>query len=366
MKKAQRQEGAQVKQKKLVSAIRTIIGAEIVLTAAFTPLAHAQSQPESASAPTAASAPATTAPAVSKLERVEVTGSLIRTSDKVGHVEVQTITPREIQQSGYTTVADFLRGTAINSASSWGQTTMNGSAPGGAGLALRGLSEKYTLVLVDGQRVANYAKAVNFTDTFFDVNSVPLNMIERIEIVKTGAVSEYGSDAIAGVVNIITKKNFQGLQIDSQLGKAQHPGDAQGSFSVLGGIGDLNSDRFNVTAAASWYRDTGSSLGDRDMTASQDFSQFPGGLAGPLGPNQQSFWTLPDGTQTAINPCPPGSASASGGTTCKSNPASVTSLVPSTTRLNAKVRGTFKINDDVQAYADLWLSRNETVQNQGA
>ncbi|MBC8727300.1 TonB-dependent receptor plug domain-containing protein [Paraburkholderia sp. UCT2] len=354
-----------MKQKRLASAIKRIIGAELVLTAAFVPLAHAQSQPDTAAVPTAASTPAATPPAVSKLERVEVTGSLIRTSDKTGNVEVQTVTAREIQQSGFTTVADFLRGMSANSASSWGSTTMNGTAPGGSGIALRGLSEKYTLVLVDGQRVANYAQAVNFTDTFFDVNTIPLNIVDHIEIVKTGAVSAYGSDAIAGVVNIITKKNFQGLQIDGQLGKAQHPGNAQGNFSVLGGFGDLNSDRFNVTAAASYYRDSGSTLDQRDMTKNEDFSQFPGGSAGPLGPNQQSFWQLPDGSTAALSPCPPGSTNAAGAS-CVYKNANTYSLIPQTTRMNAKVRGTFKINDDVQAYADLWASRNETVQYFGS
>ncbi|MFP3567814.1 TonB-dependent receptor plug domain-containing protein [Paraburkholderia sp. SIMBA_030] len=372
-----------MKQKALALAIKRIIWAELALSAAIAVPAFAQSQPattgtaagtttESAPAAGTAATPSTdsntatpTGKGVQQLKKFEVTGSLIRTSDKVGNTEVQTITPKEIQQSGYTTVADFLRGTSVNSGSSWGQTTMNSSAQGGGGIALRGLSEKYTLVLVDGQRVANYGKAVNFTDTFFDVNSIPLNVIDHIDIVKTGAVSVYGSDAIAGVVNIITKKDFQGLQFDGQLGKAQHPGDAQGNFAVLGGIGDLNGDRFNVTAAASYYRDSGSSLADRSMTANQDFSQFPGGLAGPLGPNQQSYWTAPDGSKVALSPCPPGSVSADGGAECKSNPASQTSLVPSTTRLNAKVRGTFKINDDIQAYADLWVSRNETVQNEG-
>ena len=86
-------------------------------------------------------------------------------------------------------------------------------AYGGSGIALRGLSEKYTLVLVDGQRAAPYAEPSNGTDAFVDLNSLPLNAIERIEVVKTGAVSEYGSDAIAGVVNIITKKDIQGLEV---------------------------------------------------------------------------------------------------------------------------------------------------------
>jgi iron complex outermembrane recepter protein len=382
----------------LGSAIRSIVWAEMALTAAFGTSAFAQSQPAPANnsattaaaaaqadaAPSDATAPKTAPGAaaaksstgesagtnaqsnVKKLDRLEVTGSLIRTSDKQGHTEVQTVTAKEIQQSGYSTVADFLRGTAANSASSWSESTMNSSAPGGAGIALRGLSEKYTLVLVDGQRVSNYAQAVNFTDTFFDVNSIPLNMIDRIEVVKTGAVSVYGSDAIAGVVNIITKKNFQGLQLDTTLGKAQHPGDGRGNFSVLAGFGDLNSDRFNVTAAASYYRDTGSTLGDRDMTTTQDFTQFPGGLKGPLGPNQQSFWQLADGTHQAFSPCPPGSSPANtAGASCTYNPASATSLLPSTTRLNAKVRGTFKIDDNTEAYAGFWVSRDETIQQQG-
>ncbi|MDN7700965.1 TonB-dependent receptor [Burkholderia semiarida] len=359
----------------LGSAIRSIVWAEVALTAALGTSAYAQTTPvdgsvaaeQTGSAAAAAPAPASGAIAggqsVKKLDKFEVTGSLIRTSDKVGHTEVQVITAKEIQQSGYTTVADFLRSTSANSASSWGQTTMNSSAPGGAGMALRGLSEKYTLVLVDGQRVANYAQSVNFTDTFFDVNAIPLNMVERVEIVKTGAVSVYGSDAIAGVVNIITKKNFQGLQIDGQLGKAQHPGDGQGNFSVLAGFGDLNSDRFNVTAAASYYRDSGSTLGDRDMTSAQDFTQYPGGLAAPLGPNQQSYWSLADGSKVPLSPCPPGSKTSA--TNCTYNPAASTSLVPSTTRLNAKVRATFKIDDNTQAYAGFWVSRDETVQLQG-
>ncbi|HHV7523486.1 TPA: TonB-dependent receptor plug domain-containing protein [Burkholderia orbicola] len=356
-------------------AIRSIVWAEVALTAALGTSAYAQTTPvddsvaaeqtgsTAAAAPAPASGTAAGGQTVKKLDKFEVTGSLIRTSDKVGHTEVQVITAKEIQQSGYTTVADFLRSTSANSASSWGQTTMNSSAPGGAGMALRGLSEKYTLVLVDGQRVANYAQSVNFTDTFFDVNAIPLNMVERVEIVKTGAVSVYGSDAIAGVVNIITKKNFQGLQIDGQLGKAQHPGDGQGNFSVLAGFGDLNSDRFNVTAAASYYRDSGSTLGDRDMTSAQDFTQYPGGLAAPLGPNQQSYWSLADGSRVPLSPCPPGSKTSA--TNCTYNPAASTSLVPSTTRLNAKVRATFKIDDNTQAYAGFWVSRDETVQLQG-
>jgi len=370
------QKGWCVRQKKMVSAIKRILYAELLFGAAMTSVAYAQTAIPATGASTdtsttdatsgtpaskkSASTPTSTP--VSKLQTVQVTGSLIRTSDKVGSTEVQTVTAREIQASGYTTVADYLRSMSANSASSWSQATSSTTAPGGAGIALRGLSEKYTLVLVDGQRVANYAKAVNFTDTFFDINSIPLNMVDRIEVVKTGAVSQYGSDAIAGVVNIITKKNFQGLQIDGNLGKAQHPGDGVGNFSVLAGKGNVNTDGWNFTGAASWYRDSGSSLADRDMTANGDFSEYPGGSNAP--PNQRaSYFTLPDGSTAALSPCPPGSSSAlTSGASCSYKNSQAVSLMPSTTRLNAKARGTFRIDDTTQAYVDVWASRNETLQ----
>jgi iron complex outermembrane receptor protein len=359
-----------VKQRALVLAIKRAIGAELVLSTILAGAAYAQSSPAAApaaasgaSAPTAPTAPSSAA-APTQLQKIEVTGSLIKSSDKTGYNAVQTITAKDIQASGYTNVADYLRGTSANSASSFGEGFTNSFAPGGAGIALRGLSEKYTLVLVDGQRVAPYGFAVNGTDTFFDLNSLPLNMIERIEIVKTGAVSQYGSDAVAGVVNIITRKNFQGLEIDGNLGFAGQGKDDTGRFSVLGGFGDLNSDRFNVTAAASYYKSNGYTLADRDLTQSQNFSQFPGGTANPTLPQQQSFFTTPSG-QVPLTPCPPGSRLNTGAATCQFNTAASNSIQPETERLNAKINATFKVSDDIQAYAGFWVSHNTTRQLDG-
>jgi iron complex outermembrane receptor protein len=82
-----------------------------------------------------------------------------------------------------------VRSISANSANSWSESTADSFAAGGAGVALRGLSEKYTLLLVDGQRVAPFAFAVNGSDQFFDLNTLPLDAIDRIEVVKTGAVS---------------------------------------------------------------------------------------------------------------------------------------------------------------------------------
>jgi len=358
-----------MKQKQIVSAIKKALGAEILLSAAFISTAYAQNAPQDKALPAAASNSA--AAAVTRLNKVEVTGSLIKSSDKVGFNQVQTITAKEIQSSGATTVTDFLRNASANSSSSFSDNQA-GFAPGGAGIALRGLSEKYTLVLVDGQRVAPYGLAVNSTDSFFDINSIPLNMVERIEIVKTGAVSQYGSDAIAGVVNIITKKNFQGVQLGGSFGGATSGGDETKKFDITAGFGDLNADRFNVTMGASVYQQNGYSLADRSDTRSQNYLNQPfGGLDGrpdyfePNGRGNGGAWK---------GACPPGSLPAAGasviggpasGSTCVVNTASGYSGEPDALRLNAKVHATFQLTDDVQAFGDLWESRDTTTLNQG-
>ncbi|MGI4857810.1 MAG: TonB-dependent receptor plug domain-containing protein [Janthinobacterium lividum] len=324
-----------------------------------------------ASAPaTASGATATNDPAV-KMQRIEVTGSLIRSSDRTGYNQVQTVNQADIQQSGATTASDFLRSTTANSASSWSENTTNSLSPGGAGIALHGLSEKYTLVLIDGQRVAPYAFASNGTDTFFDINTLPVNMIDRIEIVKTGAVSQYGSDAIAGVVNIITKHNYQGLEVNGSLGGAQHGGAGTTNYSVLGGFGNLTSDGFNITASASYYRSSGVTADERAETSTLDYTGKNGGYFS----QPSSYWTNADGTVSALSDCTasggkvtPGATNlqaASNGTVCSRNGASAESLIPEIERTNVKVHGDFKINDSVQAFADVWESYDTTRQSQG-
>jgi len=389
-----------MKQRALALAIKRIVWAELALSAAIAVPAFAQSQPATTGtavgATTSESTPAAAAAApasgvaatptadnntatptaekgVQQIKKFEVTGSLIRSADKVGFNAVQTISQKDIQESGATTVADYLRTTSANSANSWGEGQSGNFAAGAAGIALRGLSEKYTLVLVDGQRVAPFAFFSNSVDSFFDLNTLPLNSIDRIEIVKTGAVSQYGSDAIAGVVNIITKHDFQGLQLDGSYGSAISQGGGAGTtkFGVLAGFGDLNADRFNVTAAASYYKSNGFTLADRDATSAQDFTNQPGGHS-LLAP---SYWNMPDGSVQALSGCANGGAvhpagtnsltSGLPGTICGYNTAESTSIAPMTERLNAKLHADFKINDETTAFGDFLISSNKTTTNDG-
>ena len=300
-----------------------------------------------------------------ELQTVEITGSLIRTTDRVNFNQVQVVTAAEIASSGEVTVADYLRDLATNSASSWADNFAYG-ASGGAGIALRGLSEKYTLVLVDGVRVAPYAFPSNGTDTFVDLNTIPLNTIERIEVVKTGAVSQYGSDAIAGVVNIITRKNFTGLEATAAYGDATHGDEPTRKLGLSGGAGDLDRDRFNLSGAISYFLQGGYTLADRANTSSQDFTNLPYGAL----TRGADFWQPVGATGVAVQPCPPNSSevpaasllvATSSGTACAADTANGLSLHPHEERIGGKLRATFKLADATDAYADLWDSRNTTI-----
>jgi iron complex outermembrane recepter protein len=328
-----------------------------LLMIALTPLVYAQQLPSPASSD-------------QELEAIVVTGSLIKSAEKVGFNQVQVITASDIEATGTTTISEFLRTVAVNSASSWGDDFAYG-AYGGSGIALRGLSEKYTLVLVDGQRAAPYAEPSNGTDAFVDLNSLPLNAIERIEVVKTGAVSEYGSDAIAGVVNVITKKDVKGLEVAAAYGGAGAGTEHTEKLDLLGGFGDLNSDRYNVTASASYFKQEGYTLADRSNTSAENYS----GLSNGFITQGADYWE-PNGAGNggaAFSPCPSGGTATSStilngpgsGTACGVNTANGTSLHPDEKRLNGKIHATFALSDDIQAYADLWESHNTTVTAQG-
>jgi iron complex outermembrane recepter protein len=376
----------------LALAIRNTILAELALTVAFATPAFAQSQLATPGSDTAAihsegasisstqpSTPTTTPSSngntdtsdnkVHDLKGVEVTGSLIRSSDKTGYTQVQTVTAQDIKDSGSATVADYLRQSSANSGSSYNESTVLNQSAGAAGIALRGLSVKYSLVLVDGQRVAPYGFASGGTDTLVDLNTIPLNMIDHIEIVKTGAVSQYGSDAIAGVVNIITKKDYQGLQVDGNVGGAQQGGQGTTSFGVLGGFGDLNTNRYNVTTALSYLRQSGVSLAERDITSTENYAGQNGGFFS----QPSSFWMTPSGPQ-ALTPCGPGAQVTSAannlqtqmpGTVCSQNGASNQSIAAKTERSNMKVHADFQISTYVQAFADIWGSHNTTMLASG-
>jgi iron complex outermembrane receptor protein len=204
------------------------------------------------------------AEAAAPVQRVVVTGSLISRTDTETPTPVQVMTAQDIQRSGKTSVAELLSDLASNGAGTLGTGFSGAFANGATGISLRGLTVGATLVLVDGHRVAPYPLSDDSQRSFVDVSSIPFDAIDHIDILKSGASSLYGSDAIAGVVNIVLKKNLNGTRFNVESGKTQHGGGKTNRASMSTGFGDLDADGYNAFATAEWRRQDAIKVSDRD------------------------------------------------------------------------------------------------------
>jgi outer membrane receptor for ferrienterochelin and colicin len=152
-----------------------------------------------------------------KVERIEVTGSRIKQVDMETSSPVTVITAADLQLSGEASVADVLNNTSVNSFGSWrGMSGYGNGAAATSNINMRGLGAEYTLVLLDGRRMPGTSSS---SGAAADTSRIPMAIVERIEILREGASAVYGSDAVAGVINIITKKDFNGLSFsyDTEL-----------------------------------------------------------------------------------------------------------------------------------------------------
>ena len=185
------------------------------------------------------------APAVQS-QTVTVTGSNVRRTDSETPSPVQVLTSQDIKNSGYTSIGDVLHNITANNMGSLSQSAPSAFAAGGSGVALRGLTVGATLVLIDGHRMASYPMPDDGERDFVDISSIPVDAIERIEVLKDGASAVYGSDAIAGVVNVILKKSFTGLTMSAETGISSHGDGATQHASITTGWGDLAKDGQNA------------------------------------------------------------------------------------------------------------------------
>ncbi|MEO2280863.1 TonB-dependent receptor domain-containing protein [Pseudoalteromonas pernae] len=196
-----------------------------------------------------------------EVERIEVTGSRIKRTDLEGASPVNIITADTLKAEGDLTVADALRGSTFNAFGSFSERS-GSSAQSQATINLRGAGSNRTLVLLDGRR---FPGSPTLGGQSANLNAIPMAAVERIEILTDGASSTYGSDAIAGVVNIIMKKDFEGVQFNAGIGKRDRDsGTTSNEFSVVGGH---VFDKGSITFAFDHQKREGISDGDRDFTA---------------------------------------------------------------------------------------------------
>lgn len=182
------------------------------------------------------------------LERVEITGSNIRRIASETASPVQTLTREDIDKSGRGSVAELLQTLSVDNQGSVPKNFGAGFASGASGISLRGLGTASTLVLLNGRRIAPYGLADDGQKVFADLNLIPLDAVERVEILKDGGSAIYGSDAIAGVVNVILRKDYQGLALNASYGTTQYWNGQERRASLTGGFGDLQKQGFNVLA----------------------------------------------------------------------------------------------------------------------
>ena len=179
---------------------------------------------------------------------IVVTGSILRNADKVTASPVTSVSVENLDQRGISTIQDGLQSLASNNGPALTNSfTANGAFAGGASaVSLRGLSTNSTLVLFDGLRASYYPLADDGARNFVDLNTIPDDIVDRVEVLRDGASSSYGADAIAGVVNIITKRQFTGIGGRAEAGLTERGDAASYRLSLTAGYGDIESQGFNV------------------------------------------------------------------------------------------------------------------------
>jgi iron complex outermembrane receptor protein len=326
---------------------------------------------------------------VTELKEIVVTGSMLKRTDIETESPVTTFTAEQIQQTGLTTIADVVRTIPADNSGTLPTAFGIGFAAGASGVALRGLTVNSTLVLIDGRRAAAYALADDGQRSFVDLNTIPLDSVERIEVLKDGASSIYGADAIAGVVNIILKKQYRGAEVSVEIGKGQHPGSGERRLTASFGVGDLDTDRFNAYVNFEFQGDDRILASDRPFPFNTSDLSSIGGIDQRVGtPGAFSGTTtaiVAPATYTAgsatpailnttlvgayqpLGPCTGSGNSAASAPSaipgltdsyCKQNRAGYNDDQPGEQRSGVSARFTVKVSDNVQAYTNISYYQN--------
>jgi iron complex outermembrane recepter protein len=322
--------------------------------------------------------PAMAQDAGANVQRVEITGSSIKRASAETASPVQIIGHDDLIKSGKATVAEFLQTLTADGAGSLPTGFGNGFAAGSTAISLRGLGATSTLVLLNGRRMAPFARADDGQKSFTDLSTVPMQIVERIEILKDGASSTYGADAIAGVVNIILRKDFEGLTVRAETGASRYSDAKQNKASLTWGQGNLDENKYNVVVNAEYFKSdrlANKDRADRAWIGKGDLrgygypigTQFASGYisgvnsaaASPAGsirnPVTLAYQSLPGcASLSSSSPQDP-----KGG--CLWHSDQFRDMQPNIEGVNLYTRGTWQLNDDTQVYAEAGYSKRDTA-----
>jgi iron complex outermembrane receptor protein len=305
---------------------------------------------------------------VQELQRVEVTGTSIKRIDAETALPVQVITREEIQKTGASNVEQLMQ--TISSMSSSGgmaAASASGATTGGiSSISLHGLTSVRTLVLVNGRRISPYGVGFTNDAVSVDVNSIPLAAIERVEVLQDGASAIYGSDAIAGVVNFILRRDFTGVELTGEYGDTTRGGASLKRGSATVGFGDFAKDRYNVMMVASLQRE-GSLIGEQRDFAKSGISvehqndvtsgnTFPANIAAADGSFGTRNPSRPTGCLLPYSQVDPLLSTA---TACRFDPSPMVTLIPKSDRVSLLASGRLALGGDWEAFAEASYNQNK-------
>lgn len=309
------------------------------------------------------------------VQRVTVTGSNLKRALKETASPIQVMSREEITRTGATSLTEVLTKISAN-VGGISEDRTNGFSAGASSLNLRGIGTQATLMLINGRRLATYAQP-EFQTTFVDMNSIPVGAVERIEILKDGASAIYGSEAMAGVVNIILRDSYVGVDIGGSYSISAKNDGEQMRSSLSMGYGDLAEDKFNVYATIDVRQRKPTFLSRRDgYLSTQDLRQwgykdsrslytYPGNIywtdkatntfvsrsldsncpADRLVPASNFFGATAKGTACVFDDAKDGTFNSGG----------------KTDRIGITSRATWQINADTTAFAEVMYNQNKAL-----
>lgn len=296
------------------------------------------------------------------LERVTITGSNIKRIAAEGPLPVEVITRADIERKGVTSTNDLLRSLSYMSSFNDELTSNSPNTTGSATAGFRGLSGDQTVVLLNGRRLANYG----FDGAFVNLNTIPLGAIQRVEVLKDGAAAIYGADAIGGVINFITRRDYKGLELSGSYGVSSEGDSNEVSLTGTTGFGQLDSDGYNVLVNLNYYkRDPLWNL-DRERTRTGDFRRFGGGNQLSTFAPTGNFVNPTTGLQAPFRPCPdpsllvtPSPLSGSG-SSCVFDFAPYRTTVYESERMGGLLAGRLNLGSNAQLFGELMFARSES------
>ncbi|MGW8135580.1 TonB-dependent receptor plug domain-containing protein [Sphingomonas zeae] len=317
---------------------------------------------------------------------IVVTGTLFRRTDTETPSPVTILSADTLKKAGINNVSDAVRSISADSSGSIPTAFANGFGAGSSAVSLRGLTVNSTLTLIDGMRTANYPLSDDGQRSFVDLNTIPDAIVDRVEVLKDGASSSYGADAIGGVVNIIMKKEITGVAGTLEGGVTQRGDGGEQRSTLTLGTGKLKERGFNVYISGEyqhddpiWSRNRGFPFNTADLTRiggdnNQAGSVVPGSTTSALvaPTTQMTPGNILSGSGAATGPfqilnpngCTGTTSPVSGalGSGCTQNTvADYGQIAPEQTRFGVTGHATVQVNDQTQAYLMASYYQNEVL-----